>query len=241
VDNVDVAAAKRMGVAVANVPDYCVDEVADHTMALALALGRQVVSTFDRLKAGVWKITPPSPMPAFRDMTFVVVGLGRIGRSVLSRARPFGFKLAAYDPVSSDEAFRDAGARRLSVEEAFAEADVLSLHVPLNPSTHHLVSMDRLRRMKRAAILINTSRGGLVDTHALANALTEGLIAGAGLDVFEEEPLQPTHPLLRCPSAILTSHIAWFSAASVSRLQRLAADEAVRAIKGLPPANQVNA
>jgi D-3-phosphoglycerate dehydrogenase / 2-oxoglutarate reductase len=240
VDNVDLAAAKRLGVAVANVPDYCIDEVADHTLALALLLGRQVLATFDRLKAGSWKITPPAAMPAFRDMTFVVVGLGRIGRAVLSRARPFGFKLAAFDPAPPEEAFHEAGARRLSIGEAFAEADILSLHVPLIPGTRHLVSMERLRSMKRTALLINTSRGGLVDTRSLATALAEGLIAGAGLDVFEEEPLSPAHPILQSPNAVLTSHTAWFSEASVSRLRRLAAVEATRGIKGLPVLNRVN-
>ena len=240
VDNIDLEAAKRLGVAVANVPDYCVDEVADHTLALALSLGRQVLPTFDRLKAGVWKITPPAPMPAFRDMTFAVAGLGRIGRAVLARARAFGFALAAYDPVPPDGAFREAGARRLALDEVFSESDILSVHVPLNAGTRHLVSRDRMKSMKRTSLLINTSRGGLVDTRALAAALAEGLIAGAGIDVFEEEPLPTDHPLLHCPNAILTSHTAWFSEASVSRLQRLAGDEAVRGLKGQPLKNRVN-
>jgi len=240
VDNVDLAAARRLGVAVANIPDYCIDEVADHTVALALALARQLPATHERLRAGDWKITPPSPMAAFRDMSFVVIGLGRIGRSVLGRAKAFGFRLAAHDPLAPEAAFRDSGARRLALDGAFAEADILSLHVPLGPETRRLVSMGRLRAMKPTAILINTSRGGLVDTLSLATALTEGLIAGAGLDVFEEEPIPPEHPLLRCPNTILTSHTAWFSEASVVRLQRLAAEEAVRALKGQPLKNRVN-
>jgi D-3-phosphoglycerate dehydrogenase / 2-oxoglutarate reductase len=240
VDNVDVAAARRLGVAVANVPDYCVDEVADHTMALAVSMGRQLFATDGRLRAGTWKITPPAPMPAFREMTFVTIGLGRIGRAVLSRALGFGFKLAAHDSALPDEVFRGAGARRLSLDGAFAEADILSLHIPLGPETRHLVSTDRLRAMKRSAILINTSRGGLVDTRGLAAALTEGLIAGAGLDVFEEEPVPPEHPLLHCPSAVLTSHVAWFSESSMLRLQRLAAEEAVRAVMGQALKNRVN-
>jgi D-3-phosphoglycerate dehydrogenase len=240
VDNVDLAAATRLGVAVANVPDYCIDEVADHTMALALSLGRQVLSTDARLRTGTWKMSPPAPMPAFRDMTFAVVGLGRIGRAVLSRAQGFGFKLAAHDPQISETVFRSAGARQLSLADAFVDADILSLHVPLNQDNRHLASMNRLRTMRRTAILINTSRGGLVDTHGLAAALTDGLIAGAGLDVFEEEPLPSAHPLLRCPNAILTSHMAWYSEASRLRLQRLAAEEAVRGLKGQALKNQVN-
>jgi D-3-phosphoglycerate dehydrogenase len=240
VDNVDLAAAKRLGVAVANVPDYCIDEVADHTLALALTLGRQIFTTFERLKGGTWKISPPAPMPAFRDMTFAVVGLGRIGRAVLARARGFGFQLAAFDPALPDEVFREAGARRRTLDEVFAEADLLSLHVPLIPATRHLVSAARLRAMKRTAIVINTSRGGLIDTHQLAAALTEGWIAGAGLDVFEEEPLPATHPLRSCATAVLTSHTAWYSEASTVRLQRLAAEEVVRGFQGRGLKNQVN-
>jgi D-3-phosphoglycerate dehydrogenase len=239
-DNVDSAAAKRLGIPVANIPDYCIDEVADHTLALAISLGRQLNSTHERLRMGIWKITPPATMPAFRDMTFVTLGLGRVGRDVLARARGFGFKLAAYDPYLPDEVFLEAGAKRLSLDEAFTVADVLSVHVPLGPGTRHLVSTDRLRLMKPTAILINTSRGGLVDTRGLAEALKRGMIAAAGLDVFEEEPIPPDHPLLQCPNTLLTSHTAWFSEASVTRLQRLAAEEAVRGIKGLPLKNQVN-
>jgi len=240
VDNIDLAAAKRLGVPVANVPDYCIDEVADHTLAHVLALGRQLVTTDRRLRAGGWKITPPAPMPAFRDMTFVTLGFGRIGRAVLARAQAFGFKLAAYDPNLPEEVFREASVQRLTREEAFATADVLSLHMPLIPATRHLVAADQLATMRRTAVIVNTSRGGLIDTRALAAALAEGRIAGAGLDVFEEEPLPASHPLLQCPNAVLTSHTAWFSEASVQRLQRLAAEEVVRGLRGEPLKNQVN-
>jgi D-3-phosphoglycerate dehydrogenase len=239
-DNVDLAAARRLGVAVANVPDYCIDEVADHTVALAVSLARQLFATQRRLREGTWKITPPAPMPAFRDMTFVVVGLGRIGRAVLGRAQGFGFRLAAHDPAPADEVFRGAGARRLSLDEAFAEADILSLHLPMSAGTRHLVSTDRLRAMKRTALLVNTSRGGLVDTRGLAVALAEGTIAGAGLDVFEEEPIPQSHPLLLCPNTILTSHVAWYSEGSLQRLQRLAAEEAARCVRGQSLRNRVN-
>jgi D-3-phosphoglycerate dehydrogenase len=240
VDNIDLAAARQLGVPIANVPDYCIDEVADHTLALALSLGRQLGPTEQRLRGGTWKITPPAPLPAFREMTFATLGFGRIGRAVLARAKAFGFQLAAYDPLLPGESFEIAGVRRLTLDEAFVAADILSVHLPLVAATRHVVSADRLVLMKPTALLVNTSRGGLIDTRALAAALERGVIAGAGLDVFEEEPLPPAHPLLRCASAALTSHTAWFSEASVRTLQRLAAEEVVRALRGEPLQNRVS-
>jgi D-3-phosphoglycerate dehydrogenase len=240
VDNIDLAAAKRLGVPAANVPDYCIDEVADHTLALGLSLARQLATTDRRLRAGGWKITPPAPMPALRDLTFATLGFGRIGRAVLSRAKAFGFTLAAYDPLLPDEVFREAGVRRVTLDEAFAGADMLSVHLPLTAETKRLVSAERLAAMRPSAILLNTSRGGLIDTRALAAALQAGRLAGAGLDVYEEEPLPLAHPLLECATAMLTSHTAWFSTASVQCLQRLAAEEAVRGLRGEPLKNRVN-
>jgi D-3-phosphoglycerate dehydrogenase len=128
----------------------------------------------------------------------------------------------------------------LSLDELFRQADILSLHVPLSPESKHLVNADRLAQMKPTAIIVNTARGGLIDTTALANALQAGTIAAAGLDVFESEPLEEYHPLRKCPNALLTSHVAWFSERSVPKLQRMAAQEAVRALQGEPLRNQVN-
>ena len=240
VDNVDLAAARARGLPVCNVPDYCVDEVADHTMALALALARQLPQTHARTLAGEWKIVPPASMPALADMTFACAGFGRIARAVLARVRAFGFRLAAYDPFVRAAEFAKADVRRLMEEELFASADVLSLHLPLIAETKHFVDAKRLRSMRPSALVVNTSRGGLIDTLALAEALRAGRIAGAGLDVFETEPLPPDHPLCSAPNTILTSHIAWFSEASVPRLQRLAAEEAVRVLRGEPFKNRVN-
>lgn len=240
VDNVDLATARELGIAVANVPDYCIDEVADHTVTLALALGRQLLATHQRLLGGQWKITPPATMPAFREMTFAVVGLGRIGRAVLHRAGGFGFRLVAHDPIQPAWMAAKSNAQPLALDETFKAADILCLHLPLTSETRHLVSAERLASMKRTAIIVNTSRGGLIDTVALASALEKGQVGGAGLDVFEQEPLPANHPLLSAPRTILTSHTAWFSEASVPRLQQLAAEEAVRAINDLPLLNVVN-
>lgn len=237
VDNVDLAAARQKGIPVCNVPDYCIDEVADHTVALALALARQLIQIDTRTRAGVWKIIPDKPMPSFSEMTFATAGYGRIARAVLDRASAFGFKLAAYDPYVAPSSDRVAP---LSLDELFRQADVLSLHVPLSPETKHLVNAGRLAQMKPTAILVNTARGSLIDTTALAQALQAGTIAAAGVDVFEFEPLEENHPLRRCPNVLLTSHVSWFSEQSVPKLQLMAAQEAVRALKGEPLRNQVN-
>jgi D-3-phosphoglycerate dehydrogenase len=240
VDNVDLAAARARGIPVCNLPDYCVDEVADHTLALALALGRQLPAIDRRTREGTWALAPASkPMPAFREMTFATAGFGRIARGVLERARPFGFRLAAYDPYVSDDALAAAGVDRLTRDALLAEADVLSLHLPLTDETRHFVGAAEMARMRPHAVLVNTSRGPLIDTVALAEALGRRTIAYAGLDVFEAEPLPPDHPLRESPYALLTSHVAWYSEASLPMLQRLAAEEAARALRGEPLKNPV--
>lgn len=237
-DNVDLAAAAEHGIPVCNVPDYCIDEVADHTMSLALALARQLTTTDRLVRRGVWKITPPLAMAPFRGMTFATMGYGRIARAVLARAAVFGFRTAFYDPfVPEGTAGPDTRLRDSS--QLFGEADIISLHLPLHPDTRHVIGAEALRLMKPTAILVNTARGGLVDTDALAGALQEGRIAAAGLDVFESEPLAAEHPLTRCDNTILTSHTAWYSAASVPALQRMAAEEVVRGLTGQPLKNRV--
>jgi D-3-phosphoglycerate dehydrogenase len=240
VDNVDLEAAADRGIPVCNVPDYCIDEVADHTMALALALARQLSQTDAAVRAGVWKILPPAPAFSFREMVFATAGFGRIARAVLRRAVGFGFQVAAYDPWVDPSVFASLGVRRLTLGELLAGADILSLHLPLKHETRHLVGSLSLPAMKNTALVVNTARGGLIDTRALAGALTDGRIAGAGLDVFEEEPLPADHPLRRAPNVILTSHTAWYSEASVPQLQQKAAEEAVRALQGQPLQNVVN-
>ena len=237
VDNVDLAAARQKGIPVCNVPDYCIDEVADHTVALALAQARQLVQIDARTRGGVWKIHPDKPMPAFRDMIFATAGYGRIARAVLDRARAFGFQLAAYDPYVTPGL---DGVTSLQLDELFQKADVLSLHAPLSAETKHLVNAERLGQMKATAIVVNTARGALIDTVALSRALEQGTIAAAALDVFESEPLPQDHPLRNCSNALLTSHLAWFSESSVPKLQRLAAEEAVRGVRGEALKNQVN-
>ena len=240
IDNVDLKATAAKGIPVCNIPDYCLDEVADHSMSMALAIARQLPQTDARLRAGSWKFTPPRTYPALREVTFATAGLGRIARTVLERAKAFGFKLAAFDPYVDASVFQKLGVRRLSKEEFFREADIVSLHLPLTPETKHFVGKAQLAELGKEGIVINTARGGLIDTVALAEALTNETIYGAGIDVFETEPLPDDHPLRKAPNAILTSHTAWYSGGSIPVLQRKAGEEAIRALRGEPLQNVVN-
>ncbi|WP_138991193.1 C-terminal binding protein [Larkinella sp. C7] len=239
VDNLHLAAARQRQIPVCNVPDYCIDEVSDHAMALAMALHRQLVSTDQRVREGVWKIIPPGTVPACKDALFTTLGFGRIARVVLQKAAAFHFKLAAFDPFVSDEEMQALGVQKITFEEALANSDILSLHLPLNDKTHHLMNRETLLKMKSNAVLINTSRGGLINTIDLAQALKENKIGGAGIDVFEQEPLPESHPILQAPNAILTSHTAWYSQRSIPILQQFAAEEVLRMINGEPLKNQV--
>jgi D-3-phosphoglycerate dehydrogenase / 2-oxoglutarate reductase len=233
-DNIDIDAARAHSIIVSNVPNYCVDEVADHSFALALALTRQILAIDGRLKRNVWSSTPPQPMPASRQMTFVTIGFGRIARALLERARACKFNVATCDPYLATNVDLPTGMRNLSMDEALVAADILSLHVPLTEATHHLMNAGTLAALKPTSFLINTARGGLVDGIALAEALNGGRLAGAGLDVFEQEPLPADHPLRKCSNILLTSHIAWYSEISGSELQKRAAEEAVRALSDRP-------
>jgi D-3-phosphoglycerate dehydrogenase len=179
-------------------------------------------------------------MPALGEATFATAGFGRIARHAHDVMRGFGGRRIAYDPFVPAEAMAAVGVEKVELDALFAQADLLSLHLPLSPETKHFISAARLASMKRTAILVNTARGPLIDTVALAAALQAGTIAGTGIDVFETEPFPADHPLRTAPNALLTSHVAWYSESSIPRLQRLAAEEIVRGLKGESLKNQVN-
>jgi len=234
-DNVDVEAARRLGVSVANVPDYGSDTVADHAAAMLLALLRRLPHYDRSIRTEGW--CPPGSVgsvPSFSSTTVGLVGVGRIAQSLANRLRGFGFDLIGYDPVLPAEVALAAGVRLVSLEEVAEHSHAVSLHVPATPETHHLVDTDFLARMRDGAVLVNTSRGTLVDEHALAAALTVGTLAGAALDVFDPEPLATDSPLRDCPTALFTPHAAFYSKESLYNLQRLAAEEAARALRSEP-------
>jgi D-3-phosphoglycerate dehydrogenase len=239
-DNVDIAAARARGIPVCNVPDYGVHEVAEHAVALALALARQLPQIDARLRRGTWKIVPDRPMPSLREMTFATAGFGRIARTAHTMMRGFDCKRIAYDPFVSMDVMAMEGVEKVELDDLFTRADLLSLHLPLTAETKHFVNATRLGAMKQTAIIVNTARGPLIDTAALARALHDGVVAGAGIDVYEQEPLPTEHPLRSAPGALLTSHVAWYSESSIPCLQRLAAEELVRGLRGEPLKNCVN-
>lgn len=233
VDNIDLAAARELGVRVAYVPDYCIDEVADHTVALLLGLMRKLPTLEAELRGGGWGgIAAARPMPALGESTVGLLGLGRIGRAVVARLRPFGCRLLAHDPALGEADAAALGVARADRDTVLREAHAVSLHMPLTPQTRHAIGPEALALMRPGAVVVNTARGGLVDAEALAEALHAGQIGGAGLDVFEAEPLPADSPLRAAPRLILTPHMSWYSDGAITRLQTLAAEEAARALRG---------
>ncbi|HWL51252.1 MAG TPA: C-terminal binding protein [Chthoniobacteraceae bacterium] len=239
-DSIDLKAAAEAGITVCNVPDFCLDEMADHTMALILALVRGVAFYRHRVEKGEWKLAPEWVMRAPSELRLVTVGFGRIARLVHERAKVFGFERAAYDPGVAPGAIEAEGVKPLGWEEALRSADLLSLHCPLIPATRGLLNAAAFGAMRRGAMLVNTARGPLVELEALCDALREGRIAGAALDVTSPEPLPADHPLLVFPQVVVTPHLAWHSTAASAKLSRKVAEEALRALKGEPLLHPVN-
>ncbi len=234
VDNIDVATATRRGIPVTNVPDYCVEEVSDHALALILAAMRKVASYDRAIRAGRWDLKVGRPMHRLRGRTLGIVGLGRIGTRLAEKALALGLRVLANDPGVSPARAEALGAGMVSLTDLLTEADAVSLHVPLTPQTRHLIGAAELARMKAEAILVNTARGDLVDLDALREALAAGRIAGAALDVLPQEPPDPNDPLLRMENVILTPHAAFYSEESLVELQTKAAQEVARCLRGEP-------
>ena len=238
VDNVDVAAATEAGILVTNVPDYCLDEVADHALALLLATARGIVPAARSVREGGWDV-PQAGIHRLAGRRLALLGVGRIGRRVADRARAFGLEVVGFDPYV--ETWEGTGiAPAESAEAAVAEADAVSLHAPLTDATRHLVGERTIAAMRRAPVVVNTSRGGLVDLDAATRALEDGRIGALALDVTEVEPLPADHPLRTHPRALVTPHMAFYSAEAQAELQRRAVEEVVRALSGRAPRCPVN-
>ena len=240
-DVIDVPAATELGVIVVNIPDIWVREVANHALALMLAWNRKIVTLDRQVHAGVWSAGVPGERTgSLHGETVGIVGLGNIGSAFARRVAAFETKVIAHDPYVDDARFAALGVERVTLEALAERADYVSVHTLLNAETHHLIGEAFFRRMKPTAILINTSRGPVVDEAALAKALAEKRLAGAALDVWEREPVAADNPLLRMDNVLATPHAAYFSSPAVAQVPRRCGEEVARALRGQRPVNVVN-
>jgi D-3-phosphoglycerate dehydrogenase len=239
VDNVDLEAATRAGIVVTKVPDYCIDEVSDHAMALLLSLIRKIPFSSARAHAGRWEMPAVTPIHRLRGTVLGLVGFGRIPQLVAPKAQAFGMRVVAYDPYIPAAVMEKAGVGRVEFPDLVKASDYISIHSPLLPETRHLFNAEVFRQMKPGALLVNTARGPIVDEEALAAALDAKQIAGAALDVLEQEP-PVSSPLFGRDNVILTPHTSFYSVESLEELQTKAAQEVVRVLGGQPPLNPVN-
>lgn len=240
VNNIDVDAASAKDIYVCNVPDYGIDEVANHSIALLLALSKKLPIVTKSLRGGNWGFGSTVPLHRLAGSTLGLVGLGRIPMDVAHKMKGFGMTILAYDPYISPEAAAQAGVTLTDLDTLYRQSDFISLHCPLTADTTHLIDKAAFAKMKPSAFLINTSRGPIIDQNALLEALETKRIAGAGLDVFEEEPLDAENKLLSMDNVICTPHCAWYSEEAISVLQRKAAEEVVNVLAGNQPFHAVN-
>lgn len=241
-DTIDIPTATARGIWVAYVPDYSIDEVSTHAIALLLAQARGIVPLVTSTRNGQWDPMRSGPVHRLREQTLGVVGFGRIGQATAEKGRGLGLHVLVYDPMLNREAVARVGATAVDLETLARESDYISLHTPLIENTRHLVNAQFLSLMKPTAYLINAARGPLVDETALLAALQSGQIAGAALDVVETEPAPPDHPLLREERILITPHSAWYSEEAKIEMRTRAAEEVVRVLQGQPPrapANQI--
>ena len=240
-DVIDVPAATELGVVVVNVPDLWIREVANHALALLLAWNRKIVTLDREIRSGVWNSRVPGPATgALHGETVGVVGLGNIGSSFARRVAALETRVIACDPYVDDARFAALGVERVGLEDLASRADYVSVHTLLNAETHHLIGESFFSRMKPTALLINTSRGPVVDERALIRALQEGRLAGAALDVFEQEPMAADNPLLHMDNVIVTPHAAYFSSPAVAQIPRRCGEEVARVLTNARPLHVVN-
>ncbi|MBU9746283.1 C-terminal binding protein [Lachnospiraceae bacterium ASD3451] len=240
VNNIDCEAAAKKGIYVCNVPDYGVEEVSDHAVAMILALGKKLPILTEAFRNGDWGYGSVVPLYRLSECTVGLVGFGRIPQMAARKLKGFGMRILAYDPYASEQTAKEAGVVLTDMEQIIKESDFLSVHCPLTKDTRHIIGREEFRKMKSTAFVINTARGGIIDEAALIEALKEKEIAGAGIDVFEQEPAGPDNELLHLPNVIATPHSAWYSEVAITTLQRKVAEEVVNVLQGNRPFHCVN-
>ena len=239
-DTVDIPAATHAGIVVTNVPHASADEVAEHAIALLFACVRRVVDHDRRVRAGEWGIYEKDPVFRIQGRTLGVIGLGAIAQKLVAKVCGFEFRVLVHDPFAKPETARALGVELVPLDRLLGESDYVTLHAPLNDQTRHLITARALGLMKPTAILVNCSRGGLVDTAALVEALRQRRIAAAGIDVHETEPPPKGYPLYELNNVVVSDHAAWYSEDSVAQIQREAAEGVVAVLAGRRPMNLIN-
>ena len=239
-DHIDVAAATERGVWVCNVPDYCVEEMADHALALLLALVRGVVELDRSVRAGGWSHDVAGPLGRAADVRLGVIGFGRIGRAVVGRARALGMDVSAFDSLVEDDAIASAGVRPAALDDLLRMSTAVSLHAPLTPQTRGLIGARELALLPPGAFVVNVARGGLVDVDALLQALEKGQLGGAALDVLDVEPPSAGAPAPQAPRLVVTPHAGWYSEDAEDAAHRRAAESVRDAVEGRKPRGAVN-
>jgi D-3-phosphoglycerate dehydrogenase / 2-oxoglutarate reductase len=240
VDNIDIAAAAELGITVTYVPDYCMQEVSDHTMALLLALARKVPQSNALVQAGRWDMPAVVPIHRLAGRVLGLVGFGNIPRALAPKAKAFGLRVVAHDPYASQHALAAAGVEGMSFDRLLEISDFVSIHAPLLPATRGLFNADVFRKMKQGACLINTARGPLVDEDALLAALDSGRLVGAALDVVAVEPLPKQSRLIGRDNVVLTPHTGFYSVEALNELQTKCAADVARVLSGEKPVYPVN-
>jgi D-3-phosphoglycerate dehydrogenase len=239
VDTIDIEAATDLGIAVVNVPDVWIREVANHALALILACNRRLFLLDSKIRSGGWPRTIPSPVGSIHGETIGIIGFGQIGRELAIRVKPLGLKVLVSDPYVEDNILDDFGVERVPLNKLLEISDYVSLHTPLTDETCHIIDENALKKMKSNSYVINTARGPVVDNEALAKALSENWIAGAGIDVFEQEPPKD-NPLIKLDNVILTSHAAYYSDPALEALAIRCGQEVARVLTGHVPMHLVN-
>lgn len=240
VDNIDVKAAEENGIIVCNVPDYSIDEVSNHAIALLLDCAKKLTYFAGKAREGCNSYTVVKPLYRMAGNVLGLMGFGRIPQLVARKMSGFGVKIIACDPMIDPAIAEKHGVELVSFERLLRESDYLSVHCPLNESTRHVFDREAFAKMKKSAIFINTARGAVVNEADLIHALESGEIAMAGIDVTETEPFTADHPLLKMDNVVVTPHVAWYSEEAVKSLQRKTAEEVVRVLQGQEPLHPVN-
>ncbi|MEW6613892.1 MAG: C-terminal binding protein [Thermodesulfobacteriota bacterium] len=247
-DKLDVAAATEHGVLVANIPDYCLEEVSDHTMALILSCTRKIVKLNEFVKSGGWKSEPDPDMQKqiwpkmsrLKGQTLGLLGFGRIPRALVPKAKGFDMRIIVYDPYAPESILSELGVERMDLDQLLKESDVLSVHSALTTETKHMIGLNELKKMKPTAFIVNTARGPIIESKALYTALKEGIISGAAVDVTEQEPIAQDDPLLKLDNFIVTGHSGHFSIPAFLELTHRPAIEVARVLKGEWPVGWLN-